>query len=193
MHTAFAWKLMTCEEPPEVIDHIDRDKSNNRWDNLRNSDWTRNQGNRICKGVYKKRWGFEARGAGKYLGVFRTEKRPTRLTPSGTFRISDQIPFTQFKPKADTTDVTPKLIVAVVGESGSTEKLIPSSWMSASIKSEESTSISPCASVLVQTYRRTVAPPWVRCSEPCRILFWTDSLSQVKYTSSVPVAVAKPA
>ena len=28
-----------------------------------------------------------------------------------------------------------------------------------------------CASVLVQTYRRTVAPPWVRCSEPCRILF----------------------
>ena len=29
-----AWKLVTGEEPPEVIDHVDRDRSNNRWKKL---------------------------------------------------------------------------------------------------------------------------------------------------------------
>ena len=30
-----AWLLMTRSEPPAVIDHIDGDTKNNRWDNLR--------------------------------------------------------------------------------------------------------------------------------------------------------------
>lgn len=29
------WKLMTGKEPPPIVDHADRDKSNNRWGNLR--------------------------------------------------------------------------------------------------------------------------------------------------------------
>jgi hypothetical protein len=29
------WKLMTGDEPPETIDHVDGDRLNNRWANLR--------------------------------------------------------------------------------------------------------------------------------------------------------------
>lgn len=29
------WKMMTGEEPPMTIDHIDHDRANNRWCNLR--------------------------------------------------------------------------------------------------------------------------------------------------------------
>jgi hypothetical protein len=30
------WKLVTGKEPGIMVDHVDRDRSNNRWDNLRN-------------------------------------------------------------------------------------------------------------------------------------------------------------
>lgn len=41
-----AWVIMTGEEPPELIDHKDRDPLNNRWDNLRPATNRQNQGNR---------------------------------------------------------------------------------------------------------------------------------------------------
>lgn len=36
---------MTGKWPPEVVDHMDRDKSNDRWDNLRLASRSRNQAN----------------------------------------------------------------------------------------------------------------------------------------------------
>jgi hypothetical protein len=39
------WFIMTGEQPPDMIDHIDRDKSNNKWDNLRITDDSHNQFN----------------------------------------------------------------------------------------------------------------------------------------------------
>lgn len=41
-----AWVLMTGEEPPACIDHIDRDPTNNAWSNLRAATMRQNQGNR---------------------------------------------------------------------------------------------------------------------------------------------------
>jgi len=69
-----AWKLMTGEEPPAVIDHKDRNRSNNRWSNLRNSDMQKNQGNRVGRGTRQTKWGWEAWGGGNYLGTHKTEK-----------------------------------------------------------------------------------------------------------------------
>lgn len=40
-----AYLYMVGEWPPEQIDHIDRDPSNNRWNNLRISNQTQNMGN----------------------------------------------------------------------------------------------------------------------------------------------------
>lgn len=41
-----AWVLVTGEEPPDVIDHADRNTLNNAWTNLRASSMRLNQGNR---------------------------------------------------------------------------------------------------------------------------------------------------
>jgi hypothetical protein len=37
-----AWFLMTGEQPPKVIDHIDTDPANNKWNNLRESNQSLN-------------------------------------------------------------------------------------------------------------------------------------------------------
>ena len=42
-----AWFLVTGSWPESDIDHIDRDSSNNRWNNLRLATMTQNHGNRI--------------------------------------------------------------------------------------------------------------------------------------------------
>lgn len=63
------WAIVTGEQPPAIIDHKDLDTRNNRWENLREADWSTNGGNRFAqknsasgiKGVYyyperKKPW-----------------------------------------------------------------------------------------------------------------------------------------
>lgn len=41
-----AFLYMTGEWPPMFVDHIDRDRTNNKWENLRLADWTINNRNR---------------------------------------------------------------------------------------------------------------------------------------------------
>jgi len=78
---AFLW--MTGSFPKETVDHINRKKSDNRWENLRPASTSENMINRIstrntsgCKGVYwhKNAQKWHARGTknktSKSLGLF---------------------------------------------------------------------------------------------------------------------------
>jgi len=81
-----AWLYQTGEWPPDQIDHIDLDKSNNRFDNLRLATGSQNQHNRgvpenntsghkgICWHKGGRKWLADIRHNGKkiYLGLFDT-------------------------------------------------------------------------------------------------------------------------
>lgn len=79
-----AWKLVTGVEPPDILDHRDHDRANNKWKNLReattyqNCAYRRGRKNSVsgCKGVYKSRarWLVRVRvkGVRHYLGTFDT-------------------------------------------------------------------------------------------------------------------------
>jgi hypothetical protein len=73
------WKIHTGDEPPAVIDHINRKVWDNRWENLREATYSQNQGNRSSEGQYlpgaflrHHRW--QAGTGSKYLGTYATEE-----------------------------------------------------------------------------------------------------------------------
>lgn len=78
------WKWMTGDDPPSLIDHVNHDLHDNRWENLRLATHAENAQNsrgsgKYKKGVYKETCGktFGARisveGKKFYLGCFKTE------------------------------------------------------------------------------------------------------------------------
>ena len=78
------WKLVTGQEPPSMLDHIDLDKSNNRFNNLRPATTKQNAANRRLrsnntsgfKGVYSygQRWRAKVKVNQQniHLGIFDT-------------------------------------------------------------------------------------------------------------------------
>jgi hypothetical protein len=93
------WKMMTGLEPPEQIDHIDGDRTNNRWLNLRGTDaiqgaWNRgiHKNNKVgMKGVTKRGNTFIARiypnGEYVYLGTFKTPEEASKAYETASKRI----------------------------------------------------------------------------------------------------------
>ena len=76
------WKLVTGDEPPDIIDHVDRNKANNRWSNLRAATAPENCVNLerpvppsgfsgVHKHKNKGKWVAQAGGKGaRYIGIF---------------------------------------------------------------------------------------------------------------------------
>jgi hypothetical protein len=77
-----AWKLMTGDEPPHTIDHINGVRSDNRWANLRAATKAQQQGNRRhadnntsgYRGVTRQGNGWQVSISGNYLGYFSTRE-----------------------------------------------------------------------------------------------------------------------
>ncbi len=75
------WALMTGGEPSQEIDHANRDKTDNRWCNLRSCTKAQNRANRktwgkTMAGAYKNCCGttWHSSGNGRRLGNFATEQ-----------------------------------------------------------------------------------------------------------------------
>lgn len=73
------WKLVTGKEPPDVIDHRDRDGQNNRWRNLRKATTPQNCINGSRQGVHVQRGRWRARVTGKageriHVGYFSSKE-----------------------------------------------------------------------------------------------------------------------
>lgn len=65
------WKIVTGEDPAGEIDHINRDKTDNRWVNLRDVTSQQNQLNREAKGYCQLPNGrYRASLQGKDVGYF---------------------------------------------------------------------------------------------------------------------------
>lgn len=72
------WKLVTGADPKGEIDHINRDRSDNRWDNLRDVTSQQNQLNREAKGYYQLPSGrYRATLQQKDIGYFDTPEEAT--------------------------------------------------------------------------------------------------------------------
>lgn len=95
-----AWLYMTGKYPKEDIDHINGDKSDNRWDNLREASRQENcrnikrrkEGYKTPKGVYKRSWGSyqviidrKSYGCYKDLELAELVCREVRMTLHGEF------------------------------------------------------------------------------------------------------------
>ena len=93
------WKIVTGDEPPEDIDHIDGNRTNNRFKNLREVD--ANEGSWNCgihknnkvgmKGVTKRGNTYIARihprGQVVYLGTFKTPEEASKAYEEASERI----------------------------------------------------------------------------------------------------------
>lgn len=55
------WKIMTGKEPTGTIDHINGDRDDNRWENLRQADMSQQNWNKKTKGYWRKGKKFQVR------------------------------------------------------------------------------------------------------------------------------------
>ena len=55
------WKIMTGEEPTGTIDHINGDRDDNRWENLRQANMSQQNWNKKTKGYWRKGRKFQVR------------------------------------------------------------------------------------------------------------------------------------
>jgi hypothetical protein len=91
-----AWVIETGEQPADQIDHIDRDRRNNRFANLREAsqaqnNWnSRDQNRELPRGVYLNGNGFSARIDGQYrqyLGTFDTPEAAAKAWQQATRNV----------------------------------------------------------------------------------------------------------
>ena len=75
------WKLQTGKDAPKEIDHVNRDKQDNRWSNLRAAEHSENQANkpykpgRYLRGARRTPYGaWYATCHGKHLGMASSEE-----------------------------------------------------------------------------------------------------------------------
>lgn len=109
------WKLFTGQEPPALIDHINRDPFDNRWCNLRAATASQNSANRSplantssrYVGVTKHRktglWQAQAshKGRNHYIGLFSDEKAAARARDAVSIRLYGPFAYLNFSEQSE--------------------------------------------------------------------------------------------
>lgn len=102
-----AWLYMRAEWPNDEIDHANRDRLDNRWENLRAATHFENMQNRVSRktarrmrGVYERGDKYCARiytkGAAKYLGMYDSKTEAAQAYDEAARRLFGDFALTNF-------------------------------------------------------------------------------------------------
>ena len=85
-----AWAYMTGAWPSKLIDHIDRNKTNDRWCNLREADYSQNAMNKASKPGLSGVRGVTLRSSGRFSARIKVRQRELYLGSFDTLEDAEQ-------------------------------------------------------------------------------------------------------
>ena len=80
------WKLVTGKEPKGTIDHINGDRDDNRFENLREADMSQQNFNKKSRGYFKRGSAYQVK-----VTAYGSTKRVTVYTEEDAIRVRDEL------------------------------------------------------------------------------------------------------
>jgi hypothetical protein len=83
-----AWFYMTGRWPRRIVDHVDNDNTNLRWDNLRLASWVQNRVNSKCRRDNKSGFKGVCKNRGRFIAYICVDKKRYNLGMYATAQLA---------------------------------------------------------------------------------------------------------